>query len=84
MVAGSSGSGKTTLLKKIISKTDNIMTKSPSEIIIFYHHMQEAYIDIQRNAPCPVKLLYGTDHLIPHFKTAPGTLVVIDDMQATH
>ena len=46
--------------------------------------MQEAYIDIQRNAPCPVKLLYGTDHLIPHFKTAPGTLVVIDDMQATH
>lgn len=84
MIAGSSGSGKTTLLERIISKADDIMTKSISEIIIFYHHMQEAYTDIQRKAHCPVKLLNGASKLTPQFKTTPGTLVVIDDMQATH
>ena len=60
------------------------MTRSPSKIIIFYNHMQEAYKDIQRISPCPVKLLYGAGNLTPQFKTTPGTLVVIDDMHATH
>ena len=84
MISGCSGSGKTTLLEKMISKADEVMTRSPSEIIIFYNHMQQAYRDIQRNASCPVKLLYGSSNLTPQFKTTPGTLVVIDDMQASH
>lgn len=84
IVAGSSGCGKTTLLTRLIARAYDVMTIQPKEIIIFYHHMQEAYKNIQRTARCPVKLLNGTENLTDSFETSPGTLVVIDDMQASH
>ena len=46
MITESFGRGKTTLLDKITSRADGIMMKSPS-MIILYHHMQEAYNNIQ-------------------------------------
>jgi hypothetical protein len=84
LVAGSSGCGKSTLTTRVVAQAENIMTRAPSLILVFYSHMQDAYRELQRVAKCPVKLLDGQKNLTPSLKTAPGTLVIVDDMQATH
>jgi len=83
LMAGPSGCGKTSLMAKIIRGGESVMNKKPSQIIIFYHHMQSVYTEIKRTADCPVKLLNG-NHLTSTLNTPQGTLVIIDDMQATH
>ena len=84
LMAGSSGCGKTTLLTKIVASRERVMTTKPAQIVSFYSHMQQAYSEIQKVANCPVKLLKGDENLTSSVETPPRTLVIIDDMQATH
>ena len=82
--AGSLGSGKSTLTTKLVSQADETMSTIPKKIILFYSHMKQVYKDWVATAPCPVQLLAGRDHLTNALTTPPGTLIVVDDMQATH
>lgn len=89
LVAGCSGSGKTTLTSKLVARCGEVMTRKPSRVIVFYTHMQEAYVRLgkkinKRGDGCPVKLLSGPEHFTADLTTAPGTLLIVDDMQATH
>ena len=54
------------------------------KILLFYSHMQQAYQDLAKAAPCPVQLLAGCDHFTDALTTPAGTLIIVDDMQATH
>lgn len=82
LVAGSSGSGKTTLVTRLVANSHGVMTRVPSAIVLFYSHMQPAYAQLKASAPCPVTLVHGgpPDDLV----TKPGTLLIIDDLQASH
>ena len=84
LMAGCSGSGKSTLTTQLVARADRVMARCPVRIIVFYSHMQEAYREMAQLAPCPVELLDGTEHFTDAFTTEPGTLVIVDDMQATH
>lgn len=84
LVAGGSGSGKTTLTTKLVARAGEVMSRRPSQIVLFYTHMQDAYSRLAETADCPVKLLSGDKHFTPQMKTPAGTLLIVDDMQATH
>ena len=84
LMAGCSGCGKTSLVTKIVASGDEVMTRRPIQILLFYSHMQQAYKDIERVASCPVQLMHGHEHLTASLKTPHGTLVIVDDMQASH
>ena len=84
LMAGCSGSGKSTLTTRLVARADRVMSRCPVRIVVFYTHMQEAYREMARVAPCPVELLDGAEHFTDAFATEPGTLVIVDDMQATH
>ena len=60
------------------------MTRTPARVLVFYSHMQPAYRELARQALCPVQLLDGAKHFTEQLTTEPGTLVIIDCMQATH
>lgn len=82
LIAGSSGSGKSTLMVKLVERADEAMTRTPTRIHLFFAHMQDAYVRLSEVAPCPVQLHEGGPS--EDFSTPPGTLVIIDDLQATH
>ena len=82
LVAGSSGSGKTTLVTKVLANACESMSRVPSRVILHYSHMQEAYRKLERIAPCPVTLIQGGPD--SDLKTESGTLLLIDDLQASH
>lgn len=82
LVAGSSGCGKTTLLVRLVSKSAEVMSRTPTSILLFYAHMQDAYQELKSGAPCPVVMFPGGPS--ETLKTKPGTLVIVDDMQSSH
>ena len=84
LMAGCSGSGKSTLTTKLVAQAEDTMTRVPQKILLFYSHMQQAYQDLAKAAPCPVQLLAGCDHFTDALTTPAGTLIIVDDMQATH
>ena len=84
LLAGCSGSGKSTLTTRLVAQSSRAMTRAPARILVFYSHMQAAYRELARRAPCPVDLLDGARHFTEELTTEPGTLIIVDDMQATH
>ena len=82
LVPGSSGSGKTTLMKRLVSESKDVMSRPPASVVLFYSHMQPAYEELRRSAPCPVALVPGGP--AGTLRTRPGTLIIVDDLQATH
>lgn len=85
VVAGSSGSGKSTLTSRLVSRAgEGIMTRQPKKIIVLYSHDQPAYTKLSAEAPCPVELISQSEELFDHhFTTEPGTLLIVDDLQAS-
>jgi hypothetical protein len=82
LVAGCSGCGKTTLVARVIAKATEAMTRRPDKVIVYYAHMQKAYEKLRKEAPCPVAFFHGGPE--EDLKTTPGTLIVVDDLQASH
>jgi hypothetical protein len=82
LVAGSSGCGKTTLVTRVIANAAEAMTRTPELVIVYYAHMQEAYERLKKDAPCPVVFVHGGPE--EDLNTKPGTLIVVDDLQASH
>ena len=84
LLASCSGSGKSMLTTRLVALSSRVMTKTPARVLVFYSHMQPAYRELARQAPCPVQLLDGAKHFTEQLTTELGTLVIVDDMQATH
>ena len=83
LLVGCSGSGKSTLTTRLVALSSRVMTRTPTCVLVFYSHMQPAYGELVRQAPCPVQLLDGAKHFTEQLTTEPGTLVIVDNMQAT-
>ena len=79
LISGSSGSGKTHLVSRMISNIDECSDKQPSNIHIFFNHMQEIYNDIKSNSSCPV--FFHTEPPTVDFKCDNGSLIIFDDLQ---
>ena len=84
LLADCSGSGKSTLTTRLVALSSRVMTRTPARVLVFYSHMQPAYRELARQAPCPVQLLDEAKHFTEQLTMQPGTLVIVDDMQATH
>lgn len=81
-MAGSSGAGKTSLFVKLVRSADAVMTRTPDRLDLFFSHGQRAYEEMKKTSPCPVVLHRGGPG--EDYEPPPGTLVVVDDLQATH
>ena len=84
LLAGCSWSGKSTLTTWLVALSSRVMIRTPARVLVFYSHMQPAYRELARQAPCPVQLLDRDKHFTEQLIMEPGTLVIVDDMQATH
>ena len=79
-MAGNSGCGKTTLTLKMIVNWEECMDFPPSEVHVFFSHMQEAYEKLLVTSPFPVVL--HSEPLHEDFETK-NALVIFDDMQGS-
>ena len=77
VIAGPSGCGKSSLVAQIIN-TPSCFDKPPTNIIVAYSRMQHLYQQLIQTSPIPIRLIEG---LPENFKTSPGTLLIIDDLQ---
>lgn len=79
LLAGPSGIGKTTLLFEILEKSEETMTESPSEVHIFFTHMQPAYEEYSEKSSIPI--FFHTVTPSNDFQCKPKSVVVFDDYQ---
>lgn len=79
-MAGNSGCGKTTLTLKMISNWEECMDFPPTEVHVFFSHMQEAYEKLLSSSPFPVVL--HSEPLDESFEVKNG-LVILDDLQGS-
>ena len=78
IIAGGSGCGKTTLVLNMIKHISHVADIPPRKIVIVYSQMQPLYEEIVKISPCVVEFVEG---LSKDFKTEPGTLLILDDLQ---
>ena len=84
LLTGCSRSGKSMLTTRLMALSSRVMTRTPACVLVSYCHMKPAYRELARQAPCLVELLDGAKHFTEQLTMEPGTLVIVDDMQATH
>ena len=83
LLADCSGSGKSTLTTRLVALSSQVMTRTHARVLVFCSHMQPAYREQARQAPCPVELLDGAKHFTEQLTRKPGTLVIVEDKQPT-
>ena len=73
LLAGCSGNGKSTLTTRLVVLSSRVLTRTPARVLVLYSHMQPAYRELARQAPCPVKLLDGDLSTSPsNWPRSPG------------
>ena len=82
LVAGPSCSGKTTLITRFLTNAERTMRRIPRKIVIYCSYDQPAYKQLRDRAPCPV--IVRKEPLPDDLETEDGSLLLVDDLQATH
>ena len=68
----------------LVAQSSCIMMWTPACILVFYSHTRPAYRELVCQAPCSMELLDGVKHFTKEIAMRPGTIVIMDDMQAIH
>ena len=83
LLPGCSGSCKSTLTTRLVALSSRVLIRTPAHVLVFYSHMQPAYRELARQAPCPVELLDGAKHFTEQLTMEPRTPVIVNNTQAT-
>jgi len=87
IVSGASQSGKTSWVKNLLTIQDQIFTKKPSRIFLFYRSMQDIYLEMERdnliheliNVQTTMPSLDEIYNMVAPYKDNGGSLLFFDD-----
>lgn len=87
IISGASKSGKTTLVKNLLSVREDIFTKNPDRVIVFYKYMQDVYQDMHEKSLVDELLDVNSQDFsfdaivekVRPYKNTNGCLIIFDD-----
>jgi hypothetical protein len=87
IISGPSGSGKTTWVKNLLTIGDQMFTKPPKKVFLFYQAMQDMYIEMENlqlihelvNVKDNFPSLDEIYNMVNPYKDEGGSLIIFDD-----
>ena len=91
LISGPNGSGKTSLVKNLLTMSDDMFTKKPSKVFLFYKMMQNIYTEMKDqnlvheliNVNQGMPDLNEIRDMVEPYKDGNGSLMIFDDIM-TH
>ena len=87
IISGASKSGKTTFVNNLLTLSNEIFTKKPDRIILFYKYMQDIYSEMQENNLVDEMIDindgdFNIDMIVDkvsRYKNGNGSMIILDD-----